>query len=153
MWDEADLIADGFERVHIELDWYDGPRAGIADLNGEPHYFDSDDCTLGGALEEYRVWPASTDAVALELEQWAIYVGWNQRYLAGEVGVDTHPGHGGVDKRYDELTALLAPYRQIPANARKLRAEVRFDQSDHYRIGGTNVWFRWHPGTDLDSGA
>jgi hypothetical protein len=32
---------DGFERVHVELDWYDGPRGGLADVDGLPHYFQS----------------------------------------------------------------------------------------------------------------
>lgn len=30
---------DAFEAVYVELDWYDGPRAGLADIDGVPHYF------------------------------------------------------------------------------------------------------------------
>ena len=28
-----------FENVYGELEWYDGPRSGIADVNGIPHRF------------------------------------------------------------------------------------------------------------------
>ncbi|WP_405594401.1 hypothetical protein OG741_01840 [Streptomyces sp. NBC_01410] len=37
IWDEQQLIADGFERVYVELEWYDGPRAGLADVDVVPH--------------------------------------------------------------------------------------------------------------------
>jgi hypothetical protein len=29
----------GFEPVYVELDWYDGPRAGLASVDGVPHNF------------------------------------------------------------------------------------------------------------------
>jgi hypothetical protein len=29
------------EHVYVEQDWYDGPRAGIADVHGLPHRFES----------------------------------------------------------------------------------------------------------------
>ncbi|MGH1554534.1 hypothetical protein ACRAWF_29220 [Streptomyces sp. L7] len=77
-WDEAQLITDGFERVIVELEWYDGPRVGLADIDGKPHYFDGYGQYLGDGADEYRVWPASPAAVELEREQWAIYVRWNE---------------------------------------------------------------------------
>lgn len=150
-WDEADLIADGFERVYIESERYDWPRAGVADVDGRPHYFEGWKFDRADEGYEFNVWPASAQAVAWELERWAIYVRWDHRYLAGEAGVDSHPGHGGIDVRYDELDTLLAPYRQVPENARKLVAEMRFDEGDRYRIGGTDMWFRWHPCKDADA--
>lgn len=136
VWDEQQLIADGFERVHVESEWYDGPRAGVADVGGEPHYFHGTD-------EEFEVWPASPDALAMEREQWAIFVRWNQRYEAGTAATDSHPGHGGIDARYDELEGLLGPHRQAPAGARRLTAEMRFDNGDRYRADGLDYWFRW----------
>jgi hypothetical protein len=77
--------------------------------------------------DEYRVWPASDVAVDGEREQWAIFARWNERYEAGTAGPETHPGHGGIDARYDELPLLLAPFRQVPCNARWLVGELRFD--------------------------
>ncbi|MEW2181071.1 hypothetical protein AB0890_32680 [Streptomyces sp. NPDC005406] len=52
-WDEQRLIADGFERVHVELEWYDGPRVGLAYIAGEPHYFDGYGQCVGDEPDEY----------------------------------------------------------------------------------------------------
>lgn len=139
------LIADGFERVYVELEWYDGPRAGLADVNGKPHYFQSDDYGHAEAADEYSVWPARDAAVELEREQWAIFASWNERYEAGTAGPETHPGRGGIDARYDELDLLLAQYRQSPEGARRLVGEVRFDAGARYRVEGLDYWFRWRP--------
>ncbi|WP_326587134.1 hypothetical protein [Streptomyces sp. NBC_01294] len=144
-WDEERLIADGFRRVYAELDWHDGPRAGLADIDGRPHYFRSHDYDQADEADEYVVWPASEAAVVLEREQWAIFARWNQRREAGAAGPESHPGHGGVDARYDELTRLLAPHRQPADDALRLVGEVRFDDGARYRADGVDYWFRWHP--------
>ncbi|MES4890036.1 hypothetical protein [Streptomyces sp. NPDC096012] len=144
-WDEAQLIADGFERVYAELEWHDGPRAGLADIEGRPHYFLNDDYDHADEADEYRVWPASEAAVDLEREQWAIFARWNERYEAGSVGPETHPGQGGLDARYDELALLLAQHRQAPDDARRRVGEVRFDAGARYRVEGLDYWFRWRP--------
>ncbi|WP_405762927.1 hypothetical protein OG234_31110 [Streptomyces sp. NBC_01420] len=144
-WDEVQLIADGFERVYVELEWYSGPRAGLGDVDGKPHYFQGDDWDDAGETDEYRVWPASDAAVELEREQWAIFARWNERHEAGTVGPETHPGQGGIDARYDQLTLLLAPYRRAPDDARLLAGELRFDAGARYRVEGLDYWFRWRP--------
>ncbi|MGW7611109.1 hypothetical protein ACWGKW_28355 [Streptomyces sp. NPDC054766] len=144
-WDEEQLIADGFERAHVELEWYDGPRAGLADIGGKPHYFQSYDYALADEADEYSVWPASEAAVKWEREQWAIFARWDQRYLAGTVALESHPGEGGVDARYDELVLLLAPHRQAPDTAQRLVGELRFDAGARYRVDGLDYWFRWRP--------
>ncbi|WP_067714101.1 hypothetical protein [Nocardia yamanashiensis] len=149
-WDETVLVTDGFERVYVESERYDWPRSGLADIGGRPHYFE------GWAFDRvdvgylFNVWPANAEAVTWELERWAIYARWDQRFIAGEVTSDSHPGQGGIDARYDELTAALAPHRQVPANSRKLVAEMRFDKGDRYRVDGTDMWFRWHPPEQLE---
>ncbi|MFE0646304.1 hypothetical protein ACFW2Y_32565 [Streptomyces sp. NPDC058877] len=53
------MIADGFERVYTQLEWYDGPRVGLADIDGEPHCFQNHNYGLGDEDDGYRVWPAS----------------------------------------------------------------------------------------------
>ena len=139
-WDEAQLIADGFGRVIVELEWYDGPRVGLVDIDGQPYYFDGYGQYLGDEADEYRVWPASPAAVELEREQWAIYVDWNERQGAGA----SYLGQSGIDARYDELDALLAQYRQAPDDARRLVGDLRCTGAGH-RVEGTGFWFRWRP--------
>ena len=66
------------ERVHVENEWYDGPRAGVADVDGIPHRFKSIfDEAEGRYLETFLVWPIDEKLVALEVEQWRIFVEWN----------------------------------------------------------------------------
>ncbi|MFG2834311.1 hypothetical protein ACGFZH_22740 [Streptomyces zaomyceticus] len=144
-WDEVQLIADGFEPVYVELEWYSGPRAGLGDVDGKAHYFQGNDWDDTDEADEYRLWPASDAVVELEREQWAIFARWNECHEAGTVGLETHPGQGGIHARYDELTLLLAPYRQAPDDARRLVGEVRFDAGPHYRVEGPDYWFRWRP--------
>lgn len=139
-WDEARLTADGFERVHVELEWYDGPRFGLGAIDGEPHYFHRD--ALHDA-DEYRVWPASPVAIGWEREQWAVFVAWHQRYEAGRAAPGSHPGGGGVHGRYDELQRLLAPHRRMPDDAPRLACDMRFDAGARYRVEGPGYWFRW----------
>ncbi|MFC5188028.1 hypothetical protein [Actinomadura harenae] len=142
-WGEDRLIADGFGRVLVELDWYDGLRAGLAEIDGTVHYFESSNYV--DLVDEviYYVWPATDQVAALEREQWAIYVEWNRRYEAGEAWPGNHPGHRGVDARYDELESLLTPHRQAPADARPLQAEWRFGPGNRYQPEGIDTWVRW----------
>ena len=140
-WKEQQLIADGFERVYAVLDWHDGPRKGLAVINGGPHYFEGWDYDPRDAADEYAVWPASEAAVAMEREQWAIFV----RYEVSDAGREMHPANGGVDARFDELRVLLAPHREAPDGARRLVGEVRFDEGDRFRPDGGDLWLRWRP--------
>ncbi|MEV4263611.1 hypothetical protein [Kribbella sp. NPDC049584] len=54
-WDRADLVADGFTHVYVELEWWDGPRAGIVDIDDAPHYFERDEYESWERLDEYFV--------------------------------------------------------------------------------------------------
>jgi hypothetical protein len=137
----------GFEHVYVESDWYDGPRGGLADVNGVPHYFEAVHSYRhpDAPDDRYHVWPADSGTVALECEQWAIFVAWNSRYEAGTATTGTHPAHGGVDARYDELTALLARHRAVPPGARQLAAEWRpIDRATRYHADGPGYLVRWH---------
>ncbi|MFJ9372782.1 hypothetical protein [Streptomyces sp. NPDC101455] len=141
-WDKQRLIADGFEPTYVDLEWYDGPRKGLALVDGVPHYYEIRDCNRADEAEEYLVWSASEATVAMEREQWAIFV----RYQLSDAGPEKRPGHGGIDARYDELELLLAPHRQAPDGARRLVGEARFDDGDdRYRFDGVDHWFRWRP--------
>ncbi|MEU9862780.1 hypothetical protein AB0D99_18100 [Streptomyces sp. NPDC047971] len=146
-WDVRQLTADGFDRVYVELDWYDGLAAGLVDIIGVPHYFQRHDVDFSVAPENYFVWPADAASVALEREQWAIFVDWHNRFEQGTASGAQHPGIGGVDARYDELTALLSSRRHAPSDAKLLRAEWRLDDGARYRVDGLDVWVRWHEPT------
>lgn len=136
----------GFERVYVELEWYDGPRGGIADIHGVPHRFksnfdDNDEDWLGTFL----VFPIDPVSLALEREQWCLFVAWNRRYESGDESVTRHPGHGGIDSRWDEIEALLAEHRDvIPSHAKQARAESRLlNREERYAEDGPAYRLRW----------
>jgi hypothetical protein len=134
------------ERVYVENEWYDGPRAGIADVAGAPHRFKS---LFDEAADEYLgtflIWPIDQGIVALEVEQWRIFVEWNAMYEAGLVSSDSHPGHGGLHKRWNELQTLLEHNRsEVPPNAKRALAQMTFiDQESRYAPSGPAYMLGW----------
>ncbi len=123
--------SQAFERVYVEDEWYDGPRAGIADIHGVPHRFQSlfdeekDDC-----LSTFLVWPVSREELELGLERWRTFVEWNDRYEAGEAGMDTHPACP------DQIEA--------PADARIATARFkRIDKVRRYERSGPDYLLCW----------
>ena len=134
------------EMVYVENEWYDGPRAGIADINGLPHRFKSlfdekEDEYLGTFL----VWPIEKQAADLEIEQWKIFVEWNLLYEAGKASLDSHPGHGGRSKRWDELEVVLRASRsEVPADAKRALAQLtHIDGQARYESTGPGYMLAW----------
>jgi hypothetical protein len=65
--------AEGFgppEKVHVENEWRDGPRAGVADVGEAPHYFESLSDEPEGTFGTFAVWPADRISLAQGIEQW-----------------------------------------------------------------------------------
>jgi hypothetical protein len=134
------------EHVHVENEWYDGPRAGIADVNGLPHRFVSQFDEEGDEyLGTFLIWPIQAEELSLEQEQWKIFVGWNALYEAGAANTDSHPGHAGVNKRWDELASLLESRRKtVPQNARRARAHmVPLEREGRYESTGPAYRLSW----------
>lgn len=141
-------VRAGFERVHVELHWYDGPRKGIADVQGSPHYFEAihdywhpDD----PYDDEYLVWPVDEASLSLEHEQSAVAADWRERAAEGSptTGPPVDIFHGGVDRCYDELQALLGPRRKAPADARRLVAEWKTPAEDRDDVEAPAYMVRW----------
>ena len=134
------------EKVYVEMDWYDGPRSGVADVNGVPHYlvsfFDEDD----NDFSIFTIWTIKQELFDLEIEQWQIFVEWNDLYESGRSAVDSHPAHGGINKRYDEIETHLKPHREkIPVSARRAKAKFeRINRAERYCTSGPDYLFRWH---------
>jgi hypothetical protein len=140
----AEFGAD--ERVYVENEWYDGPRAGVADVLGEPHRFKS---LFDEEADEYTgtflVWKINTKDLELELEQWLIFVDWNALYESGKVGTETHPGHQGLNTRWDEIEEALYESRSsVPPGAQRAAARVQFIEGQrHYELSGPAYTLSW----------
>jgi hypothetical protein len=134
------------EHVFVENEWYDGPRAGVANVHGVPHRFVSQwDEDEEEYLGTFLVWPLTSEELALEQEQWLIFVAWNERYEAGLVTSNSHPGHPGTSKRWDEITELLTDRREsVPLNAKRAKAQIRLvEQKCRYAVSGPHDQLAW----------
>lgn len=134
------------EHVYVENDWYDGPRSGLADVDGRPHRFVSQfDEAEGDDMGTFVLWPVEEAELLLEREQWNIFVSWNEHFEAGRRGVASHPGHGGVDRRWDELESMLKEVRaRVPEGARLARARVvSIERGARYAPSGPSYRLAW----------
>ncbi len=135
------------EHVYVESEWYDGPRSGVADANGIPSRFKSIfDEKDGGYNGTFLVWPIDQRTLELEIEQWRIFVAWNALYEAGSASVESHPGHGGIDPRWDELQTLLEKSRvEVPSEARRAVVQMESIERDgRYEPTGPAYKLRWY---------
>jgi hypothetical protein len=99
----------GFETVHTMPDFYDGPRAGIANYEGVPHYYESQWNDRGDdGVDSYALWRIPGPAFELALESWWIWLRWETAFYRGEASRDTHPALPEDRARNDELEQILA---------------------------------------------
>lgn len=134
------------EQVYVENSWYDGPRAGVADIQGVPHRFLSQ-CDEGEdeCLGTFLVWPIEETAFSLEQEQWQIFVSWYEDYEAGRAVAESHPGNPGMNTRWHEINALLQSSREsVPGNARRAEARLAFAEVNQlYSPSGPSYRLSW----------
>ena len=115
-----------FEQVYTMVDWYDGPRKGIADFRGSPHFYewecdDKEDvypCT-------FLLTPVSSELLSIALEDWAIWERWERAFDEGRTGIETHPALPEERARHDELAAILAQHL-VTDRAHEVRARGEF---------------------------
>jgi len=84
-----------FERVHTLTDYYDGPRGGIAEFGGRPHVYTSQYADLRGGFDVYELRPVDDETFRLAIEDWQIWLRWEDAGLAGEATLETHPALPG----------------------------------------------------------
>lgn len=98
-----------FERVRAVWDYYDGPRKGVAEFNGVPHYFE---CIFDESVDDrsnlFRLFPVGEEFLQCSARSWAIFKSWEARFHRGVVSVESHPGHSKLDAEYNRLTAWLS---------------------------------------------
>jgi hypothetical protein len=135
------------ERVYVELEYYDGPRFGIAGVNGVICRFESRfDPSIDDYTDTFALWPIESAMLELEIEQWCIFVEWHTLHQAGNAGIESHPGNGGINPRWDELQKLLKEDRsKVPAETIKAFAKFEASPSSRrYETDGPTYTVRWH---------
>jgi hypothetical protein len=101
------MVEDQFEIVYTVTDYYDGPRAGIADFNGSPHYYECLFDDSKGYLDIFQLSPIEHETFQLALEDWAIWRRWKRAYHEGLADQSTHPALPRERQRHEELQVIL----------------------------------------------
>jgi hypothetical protein len=101
-------LKNGYERVFTVTDYYDGPRQGVANFNGEPHFYDCVFSDLNdGYSNLYRLTPISTEVFDLAMEDWEIWKRWEHAFYQGITTQETHPALPTDRARHEEIKARL----------------------------------------------
>ena len=96
------------ERVYTIFNYYDGPREGIADFQGKPHFYK---CQFNEADDNWtdRFWLMEIDQALFELarEEYEIFLRWRAEFDRGAVKLDSHPALLADRSRFAELKAAI----------------------------------------------
>ena len=130
-----------FEIVHTVNDYYDGPRRGITDFNGQPHLYESE-WRDGENLDAdtFLLMPIDKETFSLALEDWAIWRRWETAFCQGKASQETHPALPDEGSRHEELQRLLTT-RLVMDPARAIRKKAEFEVGDDPNWSG----YGWRP--------
>jgi hypothetical protein len=107
--------------------YYDGPREGIADFEGQPHLYESEwNEGLNLEADTFLLSPVAPDIFALAMESWEIWLRWEAAFYGGRTTLETHPALPEDRPRHEELQQFLKPHLVIdPANCIRARGWFR----------------------------
>lgn len=87
--------------VHTIDDYYDGPKQGIADFEGKPHYYEREfDEERDEYSDVFRLTPIADSIFELAMEKSGIWWRWRNAFDSGKVMLDTHPALPEERSRY-----------------------------------------------------
>ena len=101
-------LKPGYEYVHTVTEYYDGPRAGIANYHGQPHIYECVfDENAGRYSELFLLAPVDSETFKLAMESWSIWRRWEQAYHSGKAELNTHPALPEDSVRHKQLKEIL----------------------------------------------
>jgi hypothetical protein len=129
-----------WDRVYTVNGYYDGPRLGIADVDGVPHIYEAEfDHSTDKYGDTFFVSPVDEGLLALVLEDWEIFLRWHAAFKRGEASIKSHPALPGDRKRHEALRIAIGDRLRIDrGQAKYLRARFETSPQD----GGTIVEWR-----------
>lgn len=113
------------DRILTINEYYDGPRLGIAELNGVPHIYEAEfDHSSDEYGDTYFLSPIAPDLLALVIEDWEIYLRREEARQKKEVALETHPALPQDQARHESLKLEIGDrLRADPENRIYLRAK------------------------------
>ncbi|HEV8133023.1 MAG TPA: hypothetical protein VGP85_00030 [Pyrinomonadaceae bacterium] len=113
------------ETVHTVNDYCDGPRVGVADFKGQPHYFE---CIFDEAADDWssNFWLHSLEPETFNLvmENWSFWERWRDAFDDGKA--DGHPCLPGDQAKYQANTMVLKERLRIDRES-DIRAQGLFE--------------------------
>jgi hypothetical protein len=124
-----------WDRILTIHNYYDGPRLGIAEVNGIPHIYESEfDEDADDYAKTYLVSAIDEVLLSLVLEDWEIWLRWDAAWKRGDVTLDTHPALPADRQRYETLKAEIGQrLTASPEASKRMTAEFR-------NLQGARVW-------------
>ena len=111
------------DRVLTINDYYDGPRLGIAELDGIPHIYEAEfDHSSDDYGDTYFLSSIDPHILNAVLEDWAIWCRWHDAFKRGDAPIETHPVLPHERLRHGELKLLIGDsLRSDPLNRTKFK--------------------------------
>jgi hypothetical protein len=101
-------LKPGYELVFTVTDYHDGPRKGIANYEGRPHFYE---CIFDTSTDEYsdvyRLTSLDAESFQLAMEDWEIWKRWEAAFHEGKTEIGTHPALTYDADRKAELKRIL----------------------------------------------
>jgi hypothetical protein len=135
-----------YEEVFTETDYYDGPRQGIANYRGEPHFYD---CCFSDEKQDYinryQLTPVSNEVFQLALEDWAIWKRWERAFKSGNTTQETHPALPEDRTRHQEIESFLAVHLRTDLEQAIVRSATFLILKAQEQEAGTrtNLLVKW----------
>jgi len=134
------------EEVYFVIDYWDGPKKGVADYRGTPHYFR---CVFDENRDEWSdvfiLSPLDQDTHRLLMESKQIWERWQEAYETGATTLDSHPALPEDATRSKELDEIIERKTGIdPITAIRLKGS--FEADDRTKPTSNRKWrVRWLP--------
>ncbi len=135
-----------FQTVHTMEDYYDGPRSGVADFDGQPHYYRSiylDSPEWNPDEDRFELSPVTAEVLAAACEAAAIFDRWDSMRKSTPGFIYTDEEFGALPDerpRSRELEQFLESSYAAAAKARRILVHGEFRTSDS---SPTRLQVRW----------
>ena len=101
-------MESGYEKEYTTINYWDGPREGIADFEGQPHLYKSEwDDKADDYAETFVLSPVDKDIFLLAIEDEEIIRRWWVAFYEGQAPEGTRPALPEDRQRHDELQRIL----------------------------------------------
>jgi hypothetical protein len=136
----------GYEAVFTVNDYYDGPRGGVANFRGVPHFYE---CVFDEKSDEYSdsylLISISQEVFKAALENWEIFLRWRKAFDSGDVSLETHPAPPRDKSRYEATKRTLGQAVESGRpKAIRVRGEFDILREPNLPRGVLTLWqVRW----------